>query len=100
MQLWKTRAHVQEFRLEPALFSVFDLVELVICGRVIEISFGVKQRPTGTRRSRISDRSLLLFQSIGVHRQVCRSSRPPGLSHTPFWHLWVLCRERRSASCL
>src|ERR1700687_1848319 len=41
MQLRKTRAHVQAFRLETALLSVFDLVELVICVRVIEISFGV-----------------------------------------------------------
>ncbi len=34
-------AQVQVFRLESALFSVFDLVELVICHRVIEIGVGV-----------------------------------------------------------
>ncbi len=31
------------FRLETALFSVFDLIELVICHRVIEIGVGVIQ---------------------------------------------------------
>src|SRR5882762_1839209 len=44
MQLRKTIEQVYVFRLETALFSVFDLVELEIRDRVIEIGVGVIQR--------------------------------------------------------
>src|ERR1700674_2095768 len=43
MQPREISAQVQVFRLETALFSVFELVELVIWHRVIEIGVGVIQ---------------------------------------------------------
>src|SRR4029077_10803058 len=43
MHLRKMRAQVQVFGLESALFRGFDLVELVIRHRVVEISVGVTQ---------------------------------------------------------
>ena len=41
MHLRKTSQQVYVFRLEPALFSGFKIVESVICNRVIKISLGV-----------------------------------------------------------
>src|ERR1700730_8161310 len=41
MKLREMSAQVQVFGLESALFSVFDLIQLVICHRVIEIGVGV-----------------------------------------------------------
>src|ERR1700716_3913873 len=44
MQLRKTSAQVHLFGLEPALFSVRELLELEICEGVIEIGLCVIQR--------------------------------------------------------
>src|SRR3984893_13515849 len=44
MQLRKTSGQIYLFRLEPALFSLCEFIELVICERIIEISLGVIQR--------------------------------------------------------
>src|SRR5258708_22909111 len=44
MQLRKMSAQVYVFRLETALFRIFEFVELVICHRVIEIGVGVIHR--------------------------------------------------------
>src|SRR5580700_280225 len=44
MKLWEMSAQVKMLRLERALFSILDLVEIVIRHRIIEISLSVIQR--------------------------------------------------------